>query len=223
MIVDRLELVDFRNYAGRDVRADRGNNGGGRRQRSGQDEPRRSDRLPGHVVELPWGTERGTRARRRPRAIVRADLRDGGAFFADRGRDPGGRAWAGAGEPSATGPDTRPARRGQGDGVLPGRPRPGERRADRSPRLPRRHAGDAGGEVRRRTAGTRPHRAPAQHAAAPGRRSPRRRRGDHARRVGRQVRRRRASGSVTPGRRSSSGWRPYVAAAYEQLAGARRR
>ena len=66
VIVERLELVDFRNYADGDVRASTpGITAVVGRQRPGQDEPRRGAGLPGHARQLPRRAARGADPRRR--------------------------------------------------------------------------------------------------------------------------------------------------------------
>ena len=199
MIVERLELSDFRNYAAAafDLTAGTtvvvGDNGQGKTNLA---------EAIAYLATL--SSFRGAPNDALVRvgassAIVRASLRDGGAVVADRGRAAGDGARPGAGEPPAPRPVPRSARRGAGERVRPGRPHPRQGRPVRSAGLPRRHPGGAGGEVRRRPPRARPHRAPAQHAAAPGRRAARRRRGGHPRRVGRQAGRRRRAVRSRPG------------------------
>ena len=191
MIVERLELVDFRNYDqatfeltdGMTVVV--GDNGQGKTN------------LAEALAYL--ATLESFRGAARRAGARRSGRRDRAGRGARRRRSRG--RWS---RPSwcpavataswSTGsgwPGPRPARRRAGHRVLARRPHAGEGRSGRPAPLPRRHARRPRRQVRRGPPRARPDRPPAQHAAEAGRRSARRGGGDDARRLGRPAWRRR--------------------------------
>ena len=175
LIVERLELVDFRNYAAATFELTAGTHRRRRRQRSGQDQPRRGARLSRHAVELPrrrrpmrWS------ASERDAAIIRAEVRDDdGRAVVDRGRDADQRARPGAGQPATA--RSGPATCSGSCGSRCSRPTTSQL-VKGGPAERRRFLDDTlvalGVEVRRGPPRARPDAPPAQHAAPPGRRPP---------------------------------------------------
>ena len=170
MIVERLELVDFRNYAAATFELT-----GGTTVVVGDNGQGKTNFAEALAYLATLGSFRGAPPDALVRAgatsaVVRAELRDedGRASLIEAELVPAGRNRVqvnrqrlqrardllGVVRVTVFSPDDLVA--GQG---WPGR----------AAALPRRHARRAGGQVRRRAAGARSHRAPAQHAAAPGR------------------------------------------------------